>query len=95
MLKELKLQVLRLAKGAGLASLVLASQWRRRRLPILCYHGLSLADEHLSLPGAFMPADMFRRRMQLLRDLRIQVLPLGKALARPTIPAPRLQSVAL
>lgn len=81
-LKELKLQVLRLAKGVGLAALVLASQWRRRRLPILCYHGLSLADEHLCLPGVFMPADMFRRRMQLLRDLRIQVLPLGEALER-------------
>ena len=82
MLKQLKLQVLRLARGAGLSNLVMASRWRRRRLPILCYHGLSLADEHLSLPGAFMAADMFRRRMQLLRDLRIQVLPLGEALDR-------------
>jgi hypothetical protein len=33
MLKELKLQVLRLAKGAGLAGLVLASQWRRQMQP--------------------------------------------------------------
>ena len=41
-----------------------------------------MVDEHLSLPGAFMAADMFRRRMQLLRDLRIHVLPLGEALER-------------
>lgn len=82
MLKDLKVSLVGLARRFGLMGFVLSSRWRRSRLPILGYHGLSLADEHYCLPGLFMTADGFRRRMQLLRDLDIRVLPLEEAVER-------------
>lgn len=82
MLKAIKLLAYRAAEAGGLTSLLLESGWRRRRLLVLCYHGLSLADEHLWSPAVYLPPELFRARMQMLRDLRCQVLPLGEALER-------------
>jgi hypothetical protein len=39
--------ILRVLNGAGIFELVADSRWRQQRLLILCYHGTSLADEHL------------------------------------------------
>lgn len=82
MLKRVKLLVYRAAEAAGLTSLLLDSGWRRRRLLVLCYHGLSLADEHLWSPAVYLPPELFRARMQTLRELGCAVLPLGEALER-------------
>jgi len=82
MLRTLKLAGLRLAKGAGLTTRFLNSEWRRQRLLILCYHGISLDDEHLWSPGLYMPVDLFRTRMAALAAHKCAVLPLGEAIER-------------
>lgn len=58
------------------------SQWRKQRLLILCYHGLSLADEHEWLPHLFITPDTFRARLASLHNMNATVLPLGEGLAR-------------
>jgi peptidoglycan/xylan/chitin deacetylase (PgdA/CDA1 family) len=66
-----------------------ASTWRRRRLLILCYHGVSLQDEHEWDPELFMTPAFLRRRFEILRDGGYIVLPLGEAvrnLRRGTLP---------
>ena len=49
---------------------------------ILAYHGISLEDEHLWDYTQFMPAELFRARMQLIKNSGCTVLPLGEALKR-------------
>lgn len=84
-------------RHAALASLravggfrrVAASAWRRRRLLILCYHGVSLQDEHEWDPELFVTPAFLRRRFEILRDRGYLVLPLGEAvrnLRRGTLP---------
>lgn len=70
------------AGAVGAPALAARSAWRGRRLAILCYHGISLADEHAWNPELYMPAALFRARMQRLRAARYRVLPLGEAVAR-------------
>ncbi|GLC24063.1 polysaccharide deacetylase family protein [Roseisolibacter agri] len=73
---------LRLANSIGATSLVARSDWRRHRLVILCYHGISLDDEHQWNPELYMPAAQFRDRMRRLREARYNVLPLSDAVER-------------
>ncbi len=54
-------------------------QWRRQRLLILCYHGVSLQDEHEWDPALFVTPAFLRRRFEILRDSEYVVLPLGDA----------------
>jgi peptidoglycan/xylan/chitin deacetylase (PgdA/CDA1 family) len=79
---RLKPLVLAVAGATGVSALVAASAWRRSRLLILCYHGVSLGDEHEALPELYLPPTLFRRRLELLRARDCSVLPLGEALAR-------------
>src|SRR2546426_384459 len=68
---------------------IAASAWRRRRLLILCYHGVSLQDEHEWNPELFVTPEFLRRRFEILRDGGYVVLPLGEAvlkLRRGTLP---------
>ena len=51
----------------------------RRRLRILCYHGLSIADEHELDDILFMRPETFRQRLATLARLGVQVLPLAQA----------------
>ena len=51
-------------------------------LRILCYHGFSMIDEHEWEPFTFMSEDVFRGRLQLLKDGGFNVLPLSEALER-------------
>jgi len=82
MLRALKLTALRMAGGMGLNSLLLESSWRRHRLLILGYHGVSLEDEHEWSPSLYLPPALFRDRMEDLRRMDCAVLPLGDALTR-------------
>jgi peptidoglycan/xylan/chitin deacetylase (PgdA/CDA1 family) len=62
--------------------LVADSNWRRNRLLILCYHGISRLDEHLWRPSLYMRPEIFQERLEILQRGRYNVLPLGDALQR-------------
>jgi peptidoglycan/xylan/chitin deacetylase (PgdA/CDA1 family) len=55
------------------------SAWRRRRLLILCYHGVSLQNEHEWNGALFVTPAFLKRRFEILRDGGYVVLPLGEA----------------
>jgi peptidoglycan/xylan/chitin deacetylase (PgdA/CDA1 family) len=67
-------------KSVGAFSRAARSEQRRAQLLILCYHGLSLADEHEWLPKLFITPEGFRERLQTLRGMGANVLPLGEAI---------------
>ncbi len=69
-------------KSAGFFDLCRDSGWRRRRLLILCYHGISLDDEHEWDPGLYIKGSDFEARLQLLAEGGFVVLPLEEALQR-------------
>ncbi|MBV9317047.1 MAG: hypothetical protein JOZ34_06245, partial [Gammaproteobacteria bacterium] len=74
--------VLRAAEYSGVNGVMLGSGWRGRRLLIICWHHVSLDDEHLWNPGLCVSAATLRSRLELLRATRCNVLPLGEALTR-------------
>ena len=84
---EIPLKAARHVRNAALAGLRLVggfgriaeSVWRRRRLLILCYHGVSLQDEHEWNGDLFVTPAFLRRRFEILRDRGYTVLPLGGA----------------
>ena len=81
MLRQAKLGVLRLAEATGAARLLSGSAWRRHRLLILCYHGVSMYDEHV--PGELhISPELFRRRMECVAQAGCNVLPLSEAVQR-------------
>jgi peptidoglycan/xylan/chitin deacetylase (PgdA/CDA1 family) len=82
MLKTLKQATLGGLKKFGVFTLARHSRWRRSRLLILAYHGVSLEDEHLWNSALFMQPDYFRARMELLKRRRCAVLPLDEAIRR-------------
>ena len=82
MLKEIKKTALRSLKTAGAFRLVAGSRWRRRRLLILAYHGVSLDDEHLWQGSLYLSPETFRSRMRVLKSSGAAVLPLGEAVER-------------
>jgi peptidoglycan/xylan/chitin deacetylase (PgdA/CDA1 family) len=82
MLKKLKQVALKSLKTTGVSTLVQNSRWRRQRLLILAYHGVSLSDEHIWKGSQFISPDTFRSRLQLLKQSRCAVLPLAEAIER-------------
>jgi len=62
------------------APAVESTNWRKKRLLVLGYHGISLDDEDLWDGLIYMPPEMFRRRLAILRDANYNVLPLAGAL---------------
>ena len=78
----LRRAALTLLKDCGAFHLVEGSAWRRQRLVILCYHGISLEDEHRWRPYLYISPEQFERRLEILRKGRFRVLPLGEALER-------------
>jgi peptidoglycan/xylan/chitin deacetylase (PgdA/CDA1 family) len=95
MLRTTKLAALDLLRSAGAFRFVANSGWRRKRLLILCYHGISLADEHLWRPGLYMTAELLASRLATLRAMDCSVLPLGEALTRLRSGDLPLRSVAI
>jgi len=79
LLKSTKLLLLRAWKRAGVLERVRDSRWRRKRLVILCYHGISSSDEHEWDGRLYMPPALFRGRLQLLKQGGYRVLPLPEA----------------
>ncbi len=66
----------------GLASWLAGSRWRRRRLLVLCYHGVSLADEHEWDPELYISPSTFAHRLDSLARMACTVLPLEDAVQR-------------
>src|SRR5688500_17176361 len=79
MLKTLKLSLLRTARAVGLESAVADSEWRRQRLVILCYHSISLRDEHAWNQPLYMQPSDFEARLKRLKRGGWNVLPLDEA----------------
>lgn len=69
-------------RSVGAFSWAANSARRSDRLLILCFHGISLRDEHEWLPRLYITPDQFRRRMRILRSYDASVLPLGEAVDR-------------
>jgi peptidoglycan/xylan/chitin deacetylase (PgdA/CDA1 family) len=78
--RPIRLLLLRAADYSGLNDVVLRSGWRNRRLLIVCWHHVSLDDEHLWNPSLCISPSTFRSRLELLRSTRCNVLPLDEAL---------------
>jgi len=77
-----KRRVLGASSRLGLLSNVRDSAWRQRRLLILCYHSISIDDEH-EWSGAYsMSPAMLESRFRMLRDGGYNVLPLTEAVQR-------------
>src|SRR6266576_7208119 len=82
MLKKLKQTALRSLKTTGVSALVRDSRWRRQRLLILAYHGISVIDEHEWNGSQYLSPETLRTRMQQLQRSQCAVLPLGEAIER-------------
>lgn len=82
MLRPIRRAVWHLQRRAGVFRLLADSKWRRNRLLILCYHGISRYDEHLWRPNLYMHPEVLRQRLQIVQQGRYNVLRLGEALQR-------------
>jgi peptidoglycan/xylan/chitin deacetylase (PgdA/CDA1 family) len=82
LLATIKAAALHGLRGTGLTKAIARSQWRTERLLVLCYHGVSLGDEHLWNPRLHVTPELFESRMQMLADGGYNVLPLEEALVR-------------
>ena len=78
----MKRAALRSLKTVGAFRVVRDSHWRRQRLLILAYHGVSSGDEHLWNGALYLSRETFRARMSALKKFRATVLPLGEAVER-------------
>lgn len=58
----------------------LAQLLTRQRLRILGYHGIAVGDQYQFSPFLFMRESTFRRRLEILRKRRMNVVSLGDAL---------------
>jgi hypothetical protein len=79
MLRKIKSSALQVMNRSGLFQLLANSRWRQSRLLILCYHGISLADEHEWRPALYMTSTQLEERFTILRDGGYNVLPLADA----------------
>jgi len=66
----------------ALGGFALAQRLTRKRLRILCYHGLSHDDEHVFLPYMFVRPETFESRLLILKRRRIEVLSLDRAIRK-------------
>ncbi len=79
-LKGLKRAMLRTFQRVGGFALANASRWRSNRLLVLCYHGISLDDEHLWDSALFISPERFEHRLELLRRNKCHVISLDEGI---------------
>jgi peptidoglycan/xylan/chitin deacetylase (PgdA/CDA1 family) len=82
MVPALKRASLALSNRLGVSNAIGKSVWRRDRLLVLCYHGVSLNDEHRWNPQLYVSASTLAARLASLRRTGCNVLPLGEAVQR-------------
>ena len=78
----LKTALFACANAAGVSGCFANTAWRCRRLLILCYHGVSLGDEHQWNPTLYISPRTLSRRLDALRRLGCSVLSLSEAIDR-------------
>jgi peptidoglycan/xylan/chitin deacetylase (PgdA/CDA1 family) len=78
----LKTSALTALRATGAYARAANSKSRSEKLLILCYHGLSLRDEHEWAGHLFITPERFRQRLQCLQDIKANVLPLSEAIER-------------
>lgn len=76
----LKGTILGVSRALGL--FVLSRRLHRRKLLILCYHGIQASDEASWWPGVFVSRETFAARMELLKRHSFNVLSLTEAFSR-------------
>jgi peptidoglycan/xylan/chitin deacetylase (PgdA/CDA1 family) len=81
-LKRIKRTVLSIGRCSGGFRIVGNSAWRQSRLLIIGYHGVSLDDEHEWNGALYLKPDLFRARMQAIKQNDCNVLSLPDAIAR-------------
>jgi peptidoglycan/xylan/chitin deacetylase (PgdA/CDA1 family) len=81
MISTIKQLILGSARSLGIYHVINRSKWRTERLLILCYHGLSIRDEH-DWSGLYVTPQHFRRRIGFLFRNGYSVLPLGEAVTK-------------
>jgi peptidoglycan/xylan/chitin deacetylase (PgdA/CDA1 family) len=81
-LRHLRFASLALMKGCSIFDWLGDSRWRGQRLLILCYHSISLDEEHLWRPATYMDRQFFKRRLELLSRSGCTVLRLEEAVER-------------
>jgi len=77
-----KRRLLRASSRLGLLNGLRDSTWRQRRLLILCYHSVSIDDEHEWSGTYSMSPALLESRFRMLRDGGYNVLPLDEAIRR-------------
>jgi peptidoglycan/xylan/chitin deacetylase (PgdA/CDA1 family) len=82
MRKRVKRSALAVLKSAGVFRAFESSAWRNSGVAILCYHGISQADEHEWDPSLYMSPEDFEHRLEILKKRRYVVLPLSEAIDR-------------
>jgi peptidoglycan/xylan/chitin deacetylase (PgdA/CDA1 family) len=82
MLDSLKRSAFWMTRRTGLFEQVGQSAWRRGRLLILCYHGISITDEHEWNPYLYVSAVTLARRFALIKRHRCHVLHLQEGIER-------------
>lgn len=82
LIKRLRNVVLSAGRHTGILNVVRDSNWRRQRLLVLCYHGISIDDEHEWHPCAYMPQELLRERLNRLKRGAYSVLPFEEAVER-------------
>jgi peptidoglycan/xylan/chitin deacetylase (PgdA/CDA1 family) len=71
-----------LAERLKISDRLRSSEWRRQRLMIACYHGVSIDDEHDWDPLLYLRPETLRARCHALRRDGYAVLGLGEAARR-------------
>ena len=79
---RLKEIIYRAARGIGVLAFVRDSRWRRKRLLVLCYHGVAMDDEHEWDSALYITQGRLRQRLGALRDGGYHILPLAEATRR-------------
>lgn len=73
----LKKIILSLFKLVGITALM--RKTNQNKIPILCYHGISVSDAHKFMPSNFMPFETFKKRILWLKKNNYQFLGLDQA----------------
>lgn len=90
LVRSAKHAVYALSKNLGLMGAVRRTGWRQKRLMIICYHGVSLDDEHEWNPMLYMRPETLEARFEMLRREGYPVVSLDdgvRGLRDGTLPA--------